>query len=41
MPNSGSAADTQPSSSTPSTVPATDPTPPLIDTPPITTAAIT
>ena len=41
MPSSGSAAATQPSSSTPSTVPSTVPTPPLIETPPITTAAIT
>src|SRR5690606_36261756 len=41
MPRSGSAEATQPSSSTPSTVPSTVPTPPLIDTPPITTAAIT
>ena len=41
MPSSGSAAATHPSSSTPRTVPSTVPTPPLIDTPPITTAAMT
>ena len=41
IPSRGRAAETQLSSSTPSTTPSTEPTPPLIDTPPITTAAIT
>src|SRR5690348_5542133 len=41
IPRSGSAELTQPSSTTPRTTPSTEPTPPLIDTPPITTAAIT